>query len=281
MTRARRWTDWLRTLDRTAEEILSARLDVIEKHLRTSLESKEQPMTLSNQTVLISGANRGLGAALVRELLKTDVRKIYAAARSIGSLPDFGDSRVFPLQLDVTEDESVRLASVAAADVNTLINNAGTAAFTDWLSSDQSLIDADMATNLYGTLRVIRAFAPHLQARHSGTIVNVISVVGLAPVPTLSGYSASKAALQSLTQALRGSLAPSGIKVVGVYPGPIDTDLARDLPFEKATPEHAATNIVHGLQAGDDWIFPDPVAAEIGRLFATSGRQVEAALQAA
>lgn len=238
-------------------------------------------MTLANQTVLISGANRGIGAALARELLKTDVRKIYAAARSVGSLPDFRDSRVVPLQLDVTDDKSVRAASSAAADVDILINNAGTAAFSNWLSSDQAVIDADMATNLYGTLRVIRAFAPHLQARHSGTIVNVISVVGLAPVPALSGYSASKAALQSLTQALRGSLAPSGIKVVGVYPGPVDTDLARDLPVDKATPEHAAANIVRGLEAGDDWIFPDPVALKIGHLFATNGLQLEAALQAA
>jgi NAD(P)-dependent dehydrogenase (short-subunit alcohol dehydrogenase family) len=109
----------------------------------------------------------------------------------------------------------------------------------------------------------------------------VISVVGLAPVPALSGYSASKAALQSLTQALRGSLAPSGIKVVGVYPGPIDTDLVRALPLEKAKPEHAAANIVRDLEAGDDWIFPDPVALEIGHPFATNGRQLEAALQAA
>jgi short-subunit dehydrogenase len=136
-----------------------------------------------------------------------------------------------------------------------------------------------MATNFYGTLRVIRAFVPQFQARQSGTIVNVISVVGLAPVPALSGYSASKAALQSLTQALRGLLASSGIKVVGVYPGPIDTELARDLPLEKATPEHAAANIVRGLENGEDWIFPDPVALEIGHLWATDGRQLEAALQ--
>ena len=238
-------------------------------------------MTLDNQTVLISGANRGIGAALVRELLKTKVRKIYATARSVGALPDFGDSRVVPLQLDVTKDESVRAAAEAAGDVDILINNAGTAAFSDWLSSDEEVIDADMATNFYGTLRVIRAFAPQFQARHSGTIVNVISVVGLAPVPALSGYSASKAALQSLTQALRGSLAKSGIRVVGVYPGPIDTELARDLPLEKATPELAAANIVRGLENGEEWIFPDPVAREIGHLWETDGRQLEAALQTA
>ena len=238
-------------------------------------------MTFDNQTVLITGANRGIGAALVRELLKTNVRKIYATARSVSTLPDFGDRRIVPLQLDVTEEESVRAAAEAAPDVDILVNNAGTAAFGDWLSSNQEVIDADMATNFYGTLRVIRAFAPHLQARGSGTIVNVISVVGLAPVPALSGYSASKAAQQSLTQALRGSLANSGIRVVGVYPGPIDTDLARDLPVEKATPEHAAANIVRGIEKGEDWIFPDPVALEIGHLWATDGRQLEAALQVA
>lgn len=238
-------------------------------------------MTFDNQTVLITGANRGIGAALVRELLKTNLRKIYATARSVSTLPDFGNRRIVPLQLDVTEEESVRAAAEAAPDVDILVNNAGTAAFNDWLSSNQEVVDADMATNFYGTLRVIRAFAPHLQARGSGTIVNVISVVGLAPVPALSGYSASKAALQSLTQALRGSLANSGIKVVGVYPGPIDTHLARDLPVEKATPEHAAGNIVRGIEKGEDWIFPDPVALEIGHLWATDGRQLEAALQVA
>lgn len=236
-------------------------------------------MTLDNRTVLISGANRGIGAALVRELLKTKVGKIYTTARSPGSLPDLGDQRVIPLQLDVTDDASVRAAAAAAKDVDILINNAGTAAFSDWLSSEQAALDADMATNFYGTLRVIRAFVPQFQARRSGTIVNVISVVGLAPVPALSGYSASKAALQSLTQALRGLLASSGINVVGVYPGPIDTELARDLPLEKATPEHAAANIVRGLEKGENWIFPDPVALEIGHLWATDGRQLEAALQ--
>ena len=236
-------------------------------------------MTLDNRTVLISGANRGIGAALVRELLKTQVGKIYTTARSPGSLPDLGDQRVIPLQLDVTDDASVRAAAAAAKDVDILINNAGTATFSDWLSSEQAVLDADMATNFYGTLRVIRAFVPQFRDRRSGTIVNVISVVGLAPVPALSGYSASKAALQSLTQALRGLLASSGINVVGVYPGPIDTELARDLPLEKATPEHAAANIVRGLENGEDWIFPDPVALEIGHLWATDGRQLEAALQ--
>jgi short-subunit dehydrogenase len=101
----------------------------------------------------------------------------------------------------------------------------------------------------------------------------------LAPVPLLAGYSASKAALQSLTQALRATLAKSGITVVGIYPGPIDTDMAKGIPLEKATPQHAATNIISGIEKGDAYIFPDPMALQVGHLWAHDGRQLEAAMQ--
>ncbi len=236
-------------------------------------------MTLSNKTVLITGANRGIGAATVRELLKAGVGKVYACARDTGSLPDFGDARVVPLQLDVTSDESVRKAADAAGDVDVLVNNAGTMAFGDAITGSREAIEADMDTNFYGTLRVVRAFAPALIGRGSGTIANVVSIVGLAAVPVLAGYSASKAALQSLTQALRGSLVASGITVIGIYPGPVDTVLARDIPLEKVTPEHAAANIVRGIAQGQTSIFPDPMALQIERLWATDGRRLEAAMQ--
>src|SRR5271154_139036 len=189
-------------------------------------------MSLSNKVILVSGANRGIGAAVVRELLKVGVAKVYAGARDVKSLPDFGDSRVVPLQLDVNNDESVKIAADAADDIDVLLNNAGTMAFGDWVTGTEELIDADMKTNFYGTLRVIRAFTPHFIGRGSGTIANVVSIVGLAAVPLLGGYSASKAALQSLTQALRGTLEKSGITVIGIYPGPIDTDLAKDIPLQ-------------------------------------------------
>ena len=107
----------------------------------------------------------------------------------------------------------------------------------------------------------------------------MISIVGLAPVPLLAGYSASKAALQSLTQALRGTLEKSGITVIGIYPGPIDTDLAKGIPLEKSTPEHAAANIVRGIEEGQTNIFPDPLALQIEQLWATNGRQLEAAMR--
>jgi NAD(P)-dependent dehydrogenase (short-subunit alcohol dehydrogenase family) len=236
-------------------------------------------MSLSNKVILVSGANRGIGAATVRELLKAGVAKVYAGARNLKSLPDFGDSRVVPLQLDVTSDASVKKAADAAVDVDVLLNNAGTMAWGDGVTATEEAIAADMNTNFYGTLRVIRAFTPGFVSRGSGTIANVVSIVGLAPVPLLTGYSASKAALQSLTQALRATLSKSGITVIGIYPGPIDTDLAKGIPLEKSSAEHAAKNIVQGLAAGQTYIFPDPMALQIEQLWATDSRKLEMAMQ--
>lgn len=233
---------------------------------------------LTQATVLVSGANRGIGAATVRELLKTDVKKVYAAARKPGSLPDFGDARVVPLALDITDEASVTAAARTAADVDVLINNAGTAVFAGFLESPTELIEGDMNTNYYGTLRVIRAFTPLLTARGSGVIANVVSVVGLTSAPGLAGYSASKAALQSLTQTLRVNLKTLGVKVLGIYPGPIDTDMARDIPMDKTSPEQAAAEIVRGVAEGETYIFPDPVAKHIGALWEKDGRTLDTAL---
>jgi NAD(P)-dependent dehydrogenase (short-subunit alcohol dehydrogenase family) len=235
-------------------------------------------MSLKNKVVLVSGANRGIGAATVKELLRADVKKIFAGARNVETLPDFGDERVVRLQLDVTDQDSVNRASESAADVDVLLNNAGSLAFSDFITSPHDVFDADMQTNFYGTLRVIRAFAPRLIARGSGTIVNVVSIVGLVSAPPLGGYSASKAALQSLTQTLRGTLKPSGIEVIGIYPGPVDTELARDIPMAKVTPDHVAANIVAGIDKGELYIFPDPTALQIEHLWANDGRSLEAAM---
>jgi NAD(P)-dependent dehydrogenase (short-subunit alcohol dehydrogenase family) len=236
-------------------------------------------MSLSNKVVLISGANRGIGAATVRELLKAGVGKIYAGARNVQSLPDFGDTRVVALQLDVTSDDSVNSAVNAASDVDVLINNAGTLGYGDWVNADREVIATDMETNYFGTLRVIRGFLPHFTARGSGAIANVISIVGLAPVPLLAGYSASKAALHSVTLALRGTLEKSGITVIGIYPGPVDTDAAKGIPLDKVPPEHAAANIVRGIGDGQSYIFPDPMAEQIGQLWSTDPRQLEVAMR--
>jgi NAD(P)-dependent dehydrogenase (short-subunit alcohol dehydrogenase family) len=233
-------------------------------------------MTLSNKVILVTGANRGIGAAIVQEMLKAGVAKIYATARDPETLPAFEDSRVVPLQLDITSDASINAAASTAKDIDVLVNNAGTLAFGDYISSNLETLEDDMQTNYFGTLRVLRAFTPQFVARKSGTIANVSSVVGLSAVPMMAGYSASKAAVHSLTQSLRGTLEKDNITVIGIYPGPIETDLAKPVPFpEKATPEYAAANIVKGIAEGQTYIFPDPMAQQVEQLWATDNRKLE------
>jgi len=233
-------------------------------------------MTLSNKVILVTGANRGIGAAIVQEMLKAGVAKIYATARDPKTLASFGDSRVVPLQMDITSDASVSAAAAAAQDVDVLVNNAGTLAFGEYLNSDWGTFEDDMQTNYFGTLRVLRAFTPQFVARKSGTIANMSSVVGLSAVPALAGYSASKAALHSVTQSLRGTLEKDNVTVIGIYPGPIETDLAKDVPYpDKATPQYAAANIVKGIAEGQIYIFPDPMAQQVEQLWSTDNRKLE------
>jgi NAD(P)-dependent dehydrogenase (short-subunit alcohol dehydrogenase family) len=233
-------------------------------------------MPLANKIVLVTGANRGIGAAIVQEMLKAGVTKIYAAARKTETLSAFEDPRVVPLQLDITSDASVTAAAVVATDVDVLVNNAGALAFGDYLSSNWETFEDDMRTNFFGTLRVLRAFTPQFVARRSGTIANVSSVVGLSAVPVMAGYSASKAALHSITQSLRGSLEKHNVTVIGIYPGPVETDLAKPVPYpEKATPEYAAVNIVKGIAEGQTYVFPDPMAQQVEQLWSTDNRKLE------
>jgi NAD(P)-dependent dehydrogenase (short-subunit alcohol dehydrogenase family) len=232
-------------------------------------------MKLDNKTILVTGANRGIGAALVRALLKHNVARVYAAARRPSSLPAFGDARVVPLALDITDEKQVAAAAFVAQDAQIVINNAGTANFGTVTGNSIGLVKADMQTNYFGTLSVTRAFAPVLERNGRGVIANVISVVGLTAFPSVGGYSASKAALHSATQSARNDLAGKGIHVVGIYPGPIDTDMARDFPMEKTTPEVAAGNILAGLIAEQDYIFPDPMSKEIGGIWVSDPLALE------
>lgn len=237
-------------------------------------------MKLDNKTILVTGANRGIGAAIVRELLKHKVGKIYAAARNTKNLPDFGSSKVVPLTLDITNQAQVKAAAETAKDVNVLINNAGTASFGGVIDNSPEAITLDMNTNYYGTLNTVRAFAPVLQKNGQGLVANVISIVGLSAIPAVGSYSASKAALHGATQSLRAELAPRNIQVLGIYPGPIDTDMAKDFPMEKASAEETAKNIVAGLIAGESYIFPDTLSQQWGALWLKDPRALEQAFTA-
>lgn len=162
-------------------------------------------MKLDNKTVFVSGANRGIGKAIVAALLKQPVKKIYAAARNVEGITTYGDPRVVPVSLDITSSSSIQAAAAKAGDVDVLINNAGVLAFASVLNGATQDLAQDMQVNYFGTLNVARAFVPILEKQGGGAIANVISVVGLASMAGIGGYSASKAALFSATQAMRAS----------------------------------------------------------------------------
>lgn len=236
---------------------------------------------VQGRVALVTGANRGIGRAIVDALLARGAAKVYAAARSpdrLAPLVAAHPDRVVALRLDVTDDAQARDAAAVATDVDLLINNAGVAghafagfADAEWLNAGRR----EFETNALGTLRVTQAFASVLAARGGGTVVNVISVAGLANFPALLAYAASKAAQHSITQGSRSMLAQQGTRVIGVYPGPVDTDMAEDVPLAKASPASVAEAILDGLESGEEEIFPDPFAAQVGATYATSPKTLE------
>jgi NAD(P)-dependent dehydrogenase (short-subunit alcohol dehydrogenase family) len=211
--------------------------------------------SIAGRTVLVTGANRGLGRALVGEALRRGAKRVYAASRQPFDHPD---DRVAPVTLDVTDAAQIQEAVERVESLDILINNAGVSVpddLSDWAAFEQHL-----AVNLFGTWGVTEAFLP-LLTQTKGRIVNVVSIAALAAVPVLPAYSASKAAALSLTQSLRPLLAQRGVKVHAVLPGPIDTDMVRDLPIPKTAPESVARGIFDGVENGDEDIFPDPMSA--------------------
>jgi len=214
-------------------------------------------MNIANKTVLITGANRGIGQALVAEALRRGAKRVYAGTRSALQHPD---KRVTPLTLDVTNASQIQQAVNKVDNLDVLINNAGIAIYDDL--SDSDVIEQHLAVNLLGMFKVTRAFLP-LLSRSKGAIVNNLSMVALAPVPVISAYSISKAAAFNMTQALRALLARQGVTVHGVVLGPIDTDMNRGFDIPKASPESAAQGIFDGLEKGEEEIFPDPASNAI------------------
>jgi NAD(P)-dependent dehydrogenase (short-subunit alcohol dehydrogenase family) len=212
-------------------------------------------------TALVTGANRGIGRAVVEGLLARDVRKVYATARRVETLEDLaGDPRVVALQLDITDADQLAAAVSAAGDVTLLVNNGGSLEFADLLGGGLPAIRADLDTNLFGTLAVIRAFVPVLRHNGGGAIVNLLSLVALGAVRGMGGYSVSKAAAASMTQAVRAQAAELGITVHGVFPGAVDTDMIRAFDIPKTSPRDVADAILDGVEAGEEDIFPDAMS---------------------
>jgi len=214
-------------------------------------------MNISDKIILITGASRGIGRALVEEALKRGVKKVYAGTRRTFTHPD---PRVVPLMLDITDPEQIGQAAGEITSLDILINNAGIAYYDDL--SDRSMIDRHLAVNLFGTYALSRAFLPAL-IRSQGAIVNNLSVAALAPLPPIASYSISKAAAFSLTQSLRAFLAGQGVRVHAVLTGPTDTDMTKGFDIPKSAPQIIAQGVFDGVEKEVDDIFPDPMSGSV------------------
>ena len=214
-------------------------------------------MNIESKTVLITGANRGIGRSLVNEALRRGAKRVYAGTRG---LLQIADERVTPLTLDVTSTSQIQQASDEVDRLDLLINNAGIAIYDDLSSVD--ILEKHLSVNLLGPLQMTQAFLPHLK-RSKGAIVNNLSLVGLAALPVIPSYSISKAAAFNMTQSLRALLAADGITVHSVVLGPIDTDMNRGFEVPKASTESAARGIFDGLEKGEEDIFPDATSLSI------------------
>jgi NAD(P)-dependent dehydrogenase (short-subunit alcohol dehydrogenase family) len=218
---------------------------------------------IADSSVLVTGANRGIGKALVEEALRRGAKRVYAGTRQPWSHPD---DRVTPVTLDVTNPAQIQAAVENVGSLDILINNAGIALFDDL--SDGGALEQHLAVNLFGPYRVTQAFLP-LLTRSRGAIVNNVSLMALAPVPVWPAYSVSKAAAFSLTQSLRALLAGRGVKVHAVLTGPTNTEMTRDFNIPKASPESVARAIFDGVVNEEEDIFPDPMSETIAESWRT------------
>lgn len=221
--------------------------------------------SLADQTVLVTGANRGMGRHYVRQLLDRGVAKVYAAARDPRTI-EATDSRVVPLALDVTDPASVAAAAQAAPDVSVLINNAGIARLTSVLDPDTTALREQLETNLLGPLALVAAFADRI-AERSGAVVNVSSV--LAWLPVGASYGVSKAALWSATDSMRTELAPRGVQVVGVHVGLVDTDMGAFADAPKSDPADVVRQVLDGIESGAQEVLADQVTRDARRQLGT------------
>lgn len=215
--------------------------------------------SLDGAVVLVTGANGGIGTHFVQEALSRGATKVYASARSPKA---WGDDRIVPMKLDVSDPASIRAAAEAATDVSILVNNAGIApSTTSLIDIDDDELRAVMETNFFGPLAVARAFAPALSAQRDATLIDVHSL--LAWYATMGVYSVSKAALWSATNALRLELAPSGVHVVGVHVGYVDTAMAAHATAPKVDPADLVRQVFEATEAGQYEVLADDLSIQV------------------
>jgi NAD(P)-dependent dehydrogenase (short-subunit alcohol dehydrogenase family) len=226
-------------------------------------------MKIANTAVLVTGANRGLGRALVEEALRRGAKRIYAGVRQRFA---HSDKRVTPVILDVTNAAQLREAAGKVESLDLLINNAAVAMYDNL--SDRALLERHLAVNVFGLYDVTQAFLA-LLIRTRGAVVNVLSDSALTPVPFVPSYSMSKAAAFSLTQSMRALWAAQGVSVHAAMSGPIDTDMSRDADIPKTSAEAVARGILDGVEKSEEDIFPDPASASLAKSWRTLATEVQ------
>jgi NAD(P)-dependent dehydrogenase (short-subunit alcohol dehydrogenase family) len=234
-------------------------------------------MKINGSVALVTGANRGIGAALVQVLLERGAFKVYATARreaDLARLEAGSDRRVVPIRLDVTDADQLAELTSSAADVSLLFNNAGVLNFGSVLDAPPADFAHHFDVNFFGLLNTTRALAPSL-TRHHGAVVNILTLVALASMPGLGVYNASKAAAWSLTQSLRADLAKRDVKVFSVFPGAVDTDMLRGVEMAKTSPADVASAVLEGVEADEEDIFPDPMSKQIYTRWASDHKAIE------
>ena len=210
-------------------------------------------MQIENAVVLVTGANRGIGAEFVAQLKQRGAAKIYAASRA----GDVAVDGVEPIRLDVTDPAQIEAAAAAAGDVQIVINNAGISTGTPVVTGDLDVIRREMDTNFYGPLLMTRAFAPILEANGGGAVVNVASALSWFTTPGSGAYAASKAAAWSLTDSTRLELAGQGTQVVAVHMGLVDTDMGAMVDAPKIAPSAVAGAALDAVESGLDEVLAD------------------------
>ena len=234
-------------------------------------------MKILDSTILVTGANRGIGLALVEKSLEKGAAKVYATYRSENNrsmLTELGE-RVVPVHLDLGDPATIAQLIQSVPSLNILINNAGILSALRLLEDTEEQLRNDVETNFFGTLAVTKAMLPALKKETSATIVNVASIASLAAMPSLGGYSASKAAIHSMTQSIRGELKADSISVHGVYPGPVETRMTEGYEMELTPAPVVAEKILEGIENGIEDIFPDAMSQQTGPLFLSSPKQLE------
>lgn len=220
-------------------------------------------MNIANSVAFVTGANRGLGLALVHALLAGGARKVYAGVRDPASMTIPG---VIPVRLDVTDQDQVTAAAAACGDVDLLINNAGIAQLFDYMDADAvARGHAMFETNVFGVVRMSQAFTPVLRANGGGALVNILSVASWVNAAPLSLYAASKSAAWGVTNGLRTSLADQGTLVTGVHVGFMDTDMTDGIDMPKTSPQAVAATILAGIEAGHTEVVADEISATVKR----------------